>query len=156
MADIALAITDASAFDVDLDGYDLLRDDGLETAVFLSLFTDRRASADIVPAEFSKDDLRGYWGDTYADVDGDQHGSLLWTLEREKQTGATLARAQQYVIEALDWMKTDFVSDRIEVATSYSSRGIMSIQIDIYRPGKKEPVKYQYDYEWATQVAKTV
>lgn len=152
MTDIALVLTDGS-FDMALDGYDLQRDDGLETAVFLSLFTDRRATADIVPAEFQGDDLRGYWGDVAAEA-GDQFGSLLWTLQREKQTSQVLARAQQYALEALAWMKQDFVSNRIEVATSYPARGVLRIEVDIYRPGKKEPVRLRYDYEWAAQAAK--
>lgn len=152
MADIALVQTDSGGFDMALDGFDLKRDDGLETAVFLSLFTDARATPDVVPAEFTSDDLRGYWGDI-AGEEGDRHGSLLWTLTREKQIDSTLTRARQYASEALRWMKQDFVTDRVEVTTTFVARGVMRIIVDIYRPGR-DPVQYRYDYEWAAQVAK--
>lgn len=152
MADIALIMGDWTG-DMALDGLDLVRDDGLETAVFLSLFCDRRASVDQIPAEFPKDDLRGWWGDVRPPVPGDQFGSHLWLLAREKQTGQTLSRARQYATEALQWMLDDRVAERVDVRASYPFRGVMLLEIDIYRPGGKL-ARYRYDYEWAAQAAK--
>jgi len=152
MADIALVMGDYVG-DVALDGLDLLRDDGLETSVWLSLFCDRRASTDQIPAEYPQDDLRGWWGDVAPPVTGDQFGSHLWLLAREKQTGQTLARAREYARAALQWMLDDRVAERIEVAVTYPFRGAMLIAIDIYRPGGKL-ARYRYDYEWAAQAAK--
>jgi phage gp46-like protein len=53
VTDLALHLIDTGAgqpprIDVRLDGGDLSTDDGLETAVLLSLITDRRAEADDV------------------------------------------------------------------------------------------------------------
>ena len=154
MADIALVSTD-NGFDLALDGLDLLRDDGLETAVFLSLFTNRRADPDQLPPEYRDGNLQGYWGDIAPPVEGDKFGSHLWLLEREKQTASTLARAKQYATDALRWMVDDKISDRIDVATEYPLRGVIAIGVDIYRP-RRDPSKYRYHFEWAAQAVKRV
>ena len=153
MADIGLVQDDLGRWDIALDGYDLARDDGLETAVVISLFSDRRATVEQVPAELPKDDLRGYWGDVRPQVEGDTTGSLLWLLSREKETASTLSRARQYAREGLQWMLDDRVATRIDVAASYLRRGVMLLAIDIYRPGGKL-ARYRFEYEWAAQAAK--
>ncbi len=62
---------------------DFETDAGLETAVIISLFTDRRAGEnDELPA--TETDRRGWWGNTLQDAD-DEIGSKLWLLCREKQ-----------------------------------------------------------------------
>lgn len=152
MADAAMVMTEFGG-DLVLFGFDIERDDGLETAVIISLFTDRRASAEQVPPEYPRDDLRGYWGDITNESATDQTGSLLWLLAREKQLPQTLSRAEQYCREALAWMIDDLVSTRIDVVASYISQGWMQLEIDIYRP-TGQSVRFQYNYEWSAQAAK--
>lgn len=152
MADAAMVMTEFGG-DLVLFGFDLERDDGLETAVIISLFTDRRASAEQIPPEYEQDDLRGYWGDITNASATDQTGSLLWLLSREKELPQTLSRAEQYCRDALSWMIDDLVAARIEVAASYSSRGVMLLLIDIYRP-TGQSVRYRYSYEWSAQAGK--
>lgn len=153
MADIALIFSDYGGGDLAMGGQDLLRDDGLDTAVLLSLFTDRRASPEQLRPDDDPNDLRGYWGDVVPAADSDQTGSLLWLLKREKQTSETLARAKQYAEQALAWMLDDKVASAVTVATSYNVPGMMQILVTIMRPtGSK--TRYKYDYEWAAQTAK--
>lgn len=153
MADMALVMGEFGG-DIVVDGFDVARDDGLETSVVISLFSDARANPELIPAELPKDDLRGWWGDIN-NQPGDNTGSLLWLLKREKQVANTLSRAKQYCREALKWMIEDKVSSRIEVAAQYIATGWMQITIDIYRP-TGEAVRYRYNYEWAAQAAKRV
>ena len=61
-------------------------DAGLQTAVLVSLFTDRVASPDFVPPAGSPQDRRGWWGDTYRRR---PIGSRLWQLYRAKKSGST-------------------------------------------------------------------
>jgi phage gp46-like protein len=152
MADAAMEMGEFGG-DLVLFGFDLERDDGLETAVIISLFTDRRASAEQIPPEYPQDDLRGYWGDIANASATDQTGSLLWLLAREKELPQTLSRAEQYCREALAWMIDDLVAARIDVAASYFSRGVMLLTIDIYRP-TGFAVRYRYNYEWSAQADK--
>ena len=152
MADAAMVMTEFGG-DLVLFGFDLERDDGLETAVIISLFTDRRANAEQIPPEYEQDDLRGYWGDLTNVSATDQTGSLLWLLDREKELPQTLSRAEQYCRDALAWMIDDVVATTIEVAASYHSRGVMLLVIDIYRP-TGPAVRYRYNYEWSAQAGK--
>lgn len=153
MTDIAIKFTDFDGGDLVTSGPDLLRDDGLEPAVLLSLFTDRRAKPDQLRPDDDPTDLRGWWGDISANVEGDQHGSLLWLLRREKQTSEVLARARQYAEQALQWMLDDRVASRLSVTTEFGGRGVMVIGVEIERPAG-DRVSYRYDYEWAAQAAK--
>lgn len=153
MADIALAFTDYGGGDLTLAGQDLARDDGLESAVLVSLFTDRRADPEQLRPGDDPRDLRGWWGDFNPPAAGDATGSLLWLLQREKQTRETLARARQYAEQSLAWMVDDRVARRVTVATEYAGTGVMHIGVDIERPDASR-LSYRYDYEWAAQAAK--
>jgi len=152
MADAAMVMTEFGG-DLVLFGFDLERDDGLETAVIISLFTDRRASADQIPSEYSQDDLRGYWGDINNASATDQTGSLLWLLAREKQLPQILSRAEQYCREALAWMIDDMVATTITITASFYSLGVMLLEINIDRPAGPA-VLYRYNYEWSAQAGK--
>lgn len=152
MADAAMVMTGFGG-DAVLLGFDLERDDGLETGVIISLFTDRRATVEQIPSEYPQDDLRGYWGDITNASATDQTGSLLWLLAREKELPQTLSRAEQYCRDALAWMVDDLVATRIEVTASFYSRGVMLLVIDIYRP-TGQVVRYRYNYEWSAQAGK--
>lgn len=153
MTDIALQFTDFNGGDLVLAGLDLARDDGLESAVLVSLFTDRRATVEQIRAGEDPTDLRGWWGDYQPTVEGDRTGSLLWLLRREKQTPETLERARKYATEALAWMIEDRVASRVELTTEYVRDGVMGILAVITRPSG-DLVRYRYDYEWAAQAAK--
>ena len=90
-------------FLLDNTGADLSSDKGLETAVIVSLFTDRRADGKS-PRPRTKKTKRGWWGDSIADMPGDRIGSKLWLLGREKELQEVAVRARQYTQEALEWM----------------------------------------------------
>ena len=152
MADAAMVMSEFGG-DLVLFGFDLERDDGLETAVIISLFTDRRASAEQIPPEYPQDDLRGYWGDITNASATDQTGSLLWLLAREKQLPQILSRAEQYCREALAWMIDDMVATKISVVASFYSLGVMLLEINIDRP-TGPAVRYRYNYEWSAQAGK--
>lgn len=107
-------------------------DDGLLTAVLISLFTDRALPEDQTPPDGS-DDRRGWWADTYTQ---DPVGSLLWTLARAVKTSSTalLGEAQKICLDALQWMVTDSVAAAIEVKTWWLKANQMGIAITIDPP----------------------
>ena len=117
--------------DVSVDGADLAREDGLRTAVIVSLFTDARAQPGDIP---EGDDPRGYWGDALGE--GDRTGSRLWLLDRSKQTTDVPVRAEAYASEALQWMIEDGVADRVEVSAEWAGRGRLRIAPEIARGGE--------------------
>lgn len=131
MSDIALVIVD-NCYDLALENGDLKQDEGFETAVSISLFTDRRVTEeDLAEGDTEK---RGWWGDTIPEVDQDQIGSKLWLLEREKTTEETRVKAEGYCREALAWMIEDGVATTIQVAGAYIVRGKLALDLRIFRP----------------------
>jgi phage gp46-like protein len=132
VTDIALRISQPSpsippVFDVALEGYDLARDQGLRTAVLLSLMLDRRAAADDA---VEGDDRGGSWMDQYSDF---PLGSRLWLLAREKETDHTAARAQRYAEEALAWLVERRIARSVEVAAEWVRPTVLGITIVITR-----------------------
>lgn len=153
MSDYGLFIVD-DRIDMVLVPGDIANDDGLETSVIISLFSDARATQDMLDAIDNDGDLRGFWGDiTRPD---DSTGSLLWTLKRSKQLTSTLSKARGYCQSALQWLVDDKVADRVDTQASYlaPASGVMIIEVDVYRPGSANPVQYRYGYEWSAQLLK--
>lgn len=149
MTDLALAFQDGAWDLVFADGL-IGTDDGLATAIAISLFTDARARADdpIPPGA----DPRGWWGDAFNADPDDRIGSRLWTLRREKLTAATALRARDMVREALQWLLDDQVVTSIDIevvmlkpdASRFS--GALLLTIWITRPGG--PARERYDFVW--------
>ena len=145
MTDLALAWDpNLGEADLFLQGFDLATDDGLRTAVIISLFTDRRARDDDTLPD-PGGDRRGWWADSVAPaVVGDELGSRLWLLEREKRSPAVIERVRTYSAEALAWLREDGVGqDVIVTAEAFGHSGI-AIRVEIPRalnPGR-------YDFVW--------
>ena len=78
--------------DIKVQGYELLRDPGFETAVLISLFSNARAdNDDTLPQTI---ELRnGYWGSELVEFN---FGSKLWLLGRSKIDTTTLRLVEQY------------------------------------------------------------
>ncbi len=149
MTDVALippdGFTTDFACDVEVALGDLVPDDGLDTAILLSLFCDRLANADDDLPDLSGD-RRGWWADAYPDVVGDLWGSRLWLLKRSKQTSDTLTKAQEYAQEALAWMVTDQVASSVTVITSYPLRGWIKFFITLTEPA--DGAQSHFSYLW--------
>ncbi len=107
MTDLALQLGNYTA-DLMISNQDLATDQGLETAIIISLFTDRRAEKNELLNNGAGQ--RGWWGDRYLKNTNDHIGSKLWLLQREKMTATTLHRAKAYTEEALKWLVDDKVA----------------------------------------------
>jgi len=119
------------------------RDDGLRTAVLLSLFLDARARPEDPLPEApaggalgarganADADRRGWVGDALAPVAGDRMGSRLWLLAREKQTEGVRARAEIYAREALAWLVADGLATGLDVAATWRGRGVLDLRVRI-------------------------
>lgn len=119
--------------------HDLVSGNDIETAVLISLFSDRLANEDDATDD---GDRRGWWGDTGEDV---LLGSRLWLLNRSPLTRAVARKAEIYAEEALAWL----VSDGVLSAVSASSRILwpdrLYLTISLSRPGGS---KQEYKFEW--------
>ncbi|MGI5862882.1 MAG: phage GP46 family protein [Myxococcales bacterium] len=139
--------SNALSADLSVEANDLSTDDGLETAVLLSLFTDRRSEpGDVLPD--GDTDRRGWWADAFPVANGDRFGSRLWMLARAKPTQETALRAEEYAREALAWLKDDLVAERIDVSAELSESKMLGIDVIIYRPRNPDPVRYRFSGVW--------
>lgn len=146
MADIALKFRQAAATapviaDWTVEAGDLGRDRTLETAVYLSLYTDADAPDDVeVPEGLSPHIWWGqaYWDRVFAaigiEVRGLPLGSLRWTLVREKQTEETRARSVAYDRRALAWMAAAGLAKSVDVAAEWGDPGVLETTITITKP----------------------
>ena len=149
MADIRTTFTiGADTFpvlDYATNGFLLADDDGLATAVIISLWTDRQANADdVLP---SGTDRRGWWGDELSATAGDKIGSRLWLNDSAKQLASVLLQDRAYAIEALQWLIDDGVASAVDVVASNPRTGVRALAVAITRPGR--PVaRYQVSRFW--------
>lgn len=90
---------DAIHADWQADSGALTTGNDLQTAIIISLFTDRLARRDDT---YDGSDRRGWWGDSDSD---NQMGSRLWLIRREKLTTRVAIKAEEYAKEALSWLK---------------------------------------------------
>ncbi len=124
-------------------------DEGLETAMTISLFTDARAQeADDVDIE---QDRRGWWAETFLDQPGPL-GSRLWLLHRSKLTRENLILAGTYARESLLWMiEARVASDVLVTSEKMSGRNDVAIlTVKIQRPRKTAP---RFESKWEVQFA---
>ena len=135
--------------DIVRDGARFAEDGGLETAVLMSLFLDRRANPDD-ELPHGEDDPRGYWGDAFPNENEettfqDRTGSRLWLLRRSALTNETVNRAHDYVIEALEWFKRDGVASAVRVETEAQGHDTLAIgvEIDDQKGGTR-----RFDFAW--------
>lgn len=134
MSDIRTVFIDMeTGADLAMADFDLATDDGMDTAIVLSLFADARANDDDqLPA--GQTDRRGWWGDAFAPVSGDRNGSRLWLLRRSKQLQYALNEAREYAEEGLAWMVADGVAERVEVVAYIPRFEVLGLVITIYKP----------------------
>jgi phage gp46-like protein len=129
--DMGIFIVDG-CFNLVFENGDFKADDGLETAVIISLWTDARADETELPDGIET--KKGWWGDMFPVVEGDQIGSKIWLADRGKQTNDTLALLENFSREALLWMLEDGVAAQIETASEFNGRGQAITNIVITRP----------------------
>jgi phage gp46-like protein len=133
------------SFSWDIAAPGLAQDNGLLTAVILSLFSDRRAHPDdSLPSD---DDRRGWWADAYADPENDLWGSRLWLLERSKQMADVLRKTEEYAREALQWMITDRVLQSMDCRAEIVRDGVRGLTVTMTR-GNEPAVRYRFEIFW--------
>lgn len=128
----------------------------LAAAVFVSLFTDSRAEPhELAPGEY---DRRGFWGDSFPEVERDTWGGKLYLEERGKlgvdvdieAPGVTTPAAiRRRALDALQWLLDDGVATSIDVIAELrpDARGVALVVI-ISRDRSDDPVTLRYDPLW--------
>lgn len=132
MTDVRLTLTPTGG-DLSLKDGDLELDQGLETAVLVSVLSEARAP-DLDQLDTLATNPRGFWPDTSRD----RFGSLLWQLEREKRLPKTAQAARDAAIASLGWMVEDGVAGALEAQASFDAQGVLDLDVQIARGSSKK------------------
>ena len=125
MTDLAIEWRDGAG-DLRIDGTDFGADDGLRSAVIVSLFTDARADAGVRDG-----DRRGWWGDTVGAAG--PLGSRLWLLDREARRPDVVRRAEAYARESLAWLVEDGLAERVDVS-AVADGAALRLSVTVHLP----------------------
>lgn len=162
MTDLALRWDpDRFAADLVLEGGALATDDGLRSAILISLFSDARAP-DAAELPEPGGDRRGWWGDAVSADTGSALvarddprnfiGALLWLLGRSKVTQPVIQRARQHAAEALDWILRDGIASGIDLAVEAQppapGEAAQRLAIGIILTRSGGPDRQRFDFVW--------
>lgn len=113
---------------------DLLPEFGLETAVLISLFTDRYIEKENLPPSIIEG--RGHWSDALT-PNGDRIGSRLWFFDRVgKLDPQTRSGMEEAARESLEWFIDEGIAESVDVRATLVSGERIDLNIRIRRPEK--------------------
>nr|WP_168393462.1 phage GP46 family protein [Erwinia amylovora] len=115
--------------------------DELQTAVLISLFTDRLARAD----DSYEGDRRGWWGDSGST---DPMGSRLWLLDREVLSRDVALRAEEYALESLSWLRDENIVSDLGASAHIVWPSQLNLMITYQQPGMSRPVSMKFYWLW--------
>lgn len=136
---------------------DVERDGGFETAVIITLVTDKAADVgDTLPEEYSIY-KGGCWMDSVPPVPDFKMGSKLWLLKRAKTENEVPAMAKEILLDAFKWMIEDTIIDRMEVEVERKRdlRTTIAFRLIFYKP-EDTVVSYRFYYNWEQQSLRRV
>ncbi|MDO5531430.1 phage GP46 family protein [Sutterella sp.] len=121
-------------------------DNELAQAVLISLFSWRKSADDDGVAAPGR---MGWWGDSYAQVEGDRIGSRLWLLQREKLTESALRKAEAYAEEALQWLIDDAIVGSVEVMAERGETERLDLSVTLYKPDDTQALSARFQDVWS-------
>lgn len=133
---IDAVLDDDYDFQIGADG-DILTADFFDTAILMSLFAERRATASEMPESHRR---RGWIGNE--STPGFEIGSKLWLLEQARISRTVLSETETAAYNGLKWM-LDGIAVNIFTAATLSN-GSIALEVIIERPSSK-PDKRYYD-----------
>jgi len=113
-------------WDIDFANGDFELTDGLDSAVYMSVFCEKRASS----SQVSEPNLRrGHFTNEFSKIEGYQIGSLFWLYTQQaKNTDSNLRLLEGAVSDGLAWMIEDNIFSKVKVK---ATRSISTIKLEI-------------------------
>jgi phage gp46-like protein len=141
---------------VELQTHAMALEATLQTAILISLFTNKRAGRDVA-LPLGQDHRQGWVGSAFTraanGAAGDDWGSLLWTIYASKSTTQILERARFYATEALAWLVRDGIAERVFVEAEWHGQlsQRLALRVQLFKGGVAAPI---YDVLWGTSLAR--
>ncbi len=103
-------------WDIDFANGDFEMTNGLDTALYLSIFAEKRALASQVTESVFR---RGHFTNEFNDISGYEVGSLFWLYtEQAVNTLSNLSLIESASTEGLKWMTEDKIFSKTEISAS--------------------------------------
>jgi phage gp46-like protein len=112
MIDLLLAQGSDGIFDLSIKDGDLEGTEGLDTALWVSVFSDQRAPEDRVALPQNR---RGWLGDLNSPVVDRLIGCLLWLVDQRRLNQDTLNDAIDFLQSGLQWLQDDGLVQNVSV-----------------------------------------
>jgi len=132
-------------WDIDFANGDFELTDGLDSAVYMSVFCEKRASS----SQVSEPNLRrGHFTNEFSKIEGYQVGSLFWLYSQQaKNTDSNLRLLEGAVSDGLAWMIEDNIFSKVKVK---ATRSISTIKLQIELINKLQKNSRYYNLFAAT------
>ena len=118
--------------------YTLAKESGLETAITIALFTDRRVDSE-----------GGCWIDSFTT---DFKGSKLWLLKRSSLTAETLQRYEEYVDDALKIFVDRKIFSKTKTSAARDLDNYNRINFLTKFNIQNEELKAEFFIDWGRQI----
>ena len=125
MIDVKFNLDEYGSVDFDIEDGDLKHEDGFDTAIWISLFTDARATESQV---LIPEHRRGWLADILS-INNRKLGGYLWLIDQSRLVQKTLNEAIDYARKSLEWMLEDDICEQINVTGSLVPK--LGIQLNI-------------------------
>jgi len=131
---------------------DVDRDAGLETAVLITLLTDKHADADD-PLPDDSGYHGGWFGDSLPVVPDYKMGTKLWLLQRAKTVAEIPAIAKEYLADGFKWMVEDGIVQTVDVTVERRRdlKATLAFTISFTKP-EGTTIFYSFYYNWEAQL----
>ena len=128
MQDVKFNLDSYGRFDFDIENGDLATEDGYDTMIWVSIFTDARANSSQVPTPEYR---RGWLGNIVSVVPDRQLGGYLWLVDQRRLVQKTLNEAIDYTKKSLQPMIDDDICTDITVTGSFIPKYGIELDVNI-------------------------
>jgi phage gp46-like protein len=138
-SDIKLKQDENGNWDIDFANGDFELTDGLDTAIYLSVLSDKRAAISEVREPILR---RGHFTNEFSSIEGYEIGSKLWLYtEQAKNTEDNLLLIENAILDGLKWMIDDNITSKTQVVVTKGGNRV-NIEVNLTSKTQEESNYY--------------
>lgn len=127
---------DLDFFDFELENGDFIIEEGLDTAITMSILCEKRDETIDVP-----ENRGGWWGNTVQTIEGYEQGSFVWTKYQSAIDNEIIEDIDTFVRDGLQWLIDDQIASDIETEV-FVEDNVIKANVDLFRNNAKEQSRF--------------
>ncbi len=137
--DIKVKQDDDSNFSTDFKNGDFESTEGLDTAIFMSIFGEARANRQQI---IKPQNRRGHFTDVFSDIEGYEVGSTSWiNTDQSPNSSSNLTELENAITKGLQWMIQDKIAKNTIINSNLTNSKI-SLEVEIQGESEEESNYY--------------